>query len=139
MEEKKVVVIGAGFSGLAASASLAAMGYKVTVLEQNSTPGGRARQFSDQGFTFDMGPSWYWMPGVFEEFFARFNKKVSDYYALERLDPSYKIYFGPGDEVVLPASLKGIYNLYESIEPGSSSNLKKFLSEGEFKYKTGMG
>lgn len=136
---KKVIVIGAGFSGLAASASLAAKGYDVTVLEKNSTPGGRARKFSEQGFTFDMGPSWYWMPGVFEDYFARFNKKVSDYYDLERLDPSYKIYFGPGDEVLLPASPEGIYKLYESIEPGSSSNLKKFLTEGEYKYRTGMG
>lgn len=137
--KKSVIVIGAGFSGLAASASLAALGYEVTVLEKNATPGGRARQFSQQGFTFDMGPSWYWMPEVFEEFFARFHKKASDFYQLDRLDPSYKIYFGPDDEVVLPASLDGIYNLYESIEPGSSANLKKFLAEGEYKYKTGMG
>lgn len=136
---KNVIVIGAGFSGLAASASLAAKGYDVTVLEKNSTPGGRARQFSRQGFTFDMGPSWYWMPEVFEDFFSHFNKKVSDYYILDRLDPSYKIHFGPDDEVVLPASLEGIYNLYDSIEPGSSVNLKKFLTEGEYKYKTGMG
>jgi phytoene desaturase len=136
---KRVLVIGAGFSGLAASASLAAKGYDVTVLEKNSTPGGRARKFSEQGFTYDMGPSWYWMPEVFEEYFARFNKRVSDYYDLHRIDPSYKIYFGPGDEVALPASLTGIYELYDSIEPGSSENLKKFLAESEFKYKTGMG
>jgi phytoene desaturase len=136
---KKVLVIGAGFSGLAASASLAAKGYDVTVLEKNSSPGGRARKFSEQGFTYDMGPSWYWMPEVFEEYFARFNKSVSDYYDLHRIDPSYKIYFGPGDEVALPASLEGIFSLYESIEPGSSENLKKFLAESEYKYKTGMG
>ena len=138
-EQKKVLIIGAGFSGLSASASLADKGYKVTVLEKNSMPGGRARKFSEKGFTFDMGPSWYWMPEVFEEFFARFNKKVSDYYDLYRIDPSYKIYFGPGDEVALPASLDEIYKLYESIEPGSSANLKKFLTESEYKYKTGMG
>jgi len=136
---KRALVIGAGFSGLAAAASLAAKGYDVTVLEKNSTPGGRARKFSEQGFTYDMGPSWYWMPEVFEEYFARFNKRVSDYYDLHRIDPSYKIYFGPGDEVALPASLTGIYELYDSIEPGSSENLKKFLAESEFKYKTGMG
>ncbi|MBK6965373.1 MAG: phytoene desaturase [Bacteroidales bacterium] len=138
-DRKKVLIIGAGFSGLSASASLAAKGYEVTVLEKNSMPGGRARKFSEKGFTFDMGPSWYWMPEVFEDFFAGFNKKVSDYYSLHRIDPSYKIYFGPGDEVALPASLDGIYKLYESIEPGSSVNLKKFLAESEFKYKTGMG
>ncbi|MBL7903430.1 MAG: phytoene desaturase [Bacteroidales bacterium] len=139
MNHNKAIVIGAGFSGLAASASLAALGYKVTVLEKNSMPGGRARKFSDSGFTFDMGPSWYWMPEVFENYFGSFDKKVSDYYQLRRIDPSYKIYFGPGDEVSLPASLEGIFALYESLEPGSSRNLKKFLAESEYKYKTGMG
>ncbi|MFH1118936.1 MAG: phytoene desaturase family protein [Bacteroidota bacterium] len=139
VNKKKVIVIGAGFSGLSASASLASKGYEVTVLEKNGKPGGRARQFSHQGFTFDMGPSWYWMPEIFEEFFERFGKKVSDYYKLERLDPSYRIYFGPGEEVALPASLEGMYKLYDTIEPGSSENLKKFLAESEFKYKTGMG
>ncbi len=139
MNHNKAIVIGAGFSGLAASSSLAALGYKVTVLEKNSMPGGRARKFSDSGFTFDMGPSWYWMPEVFENYFGSFDKKVSDYYQLRRIDPSYKIYFGPGDEVSLPASLEGIFALYESLEPGSSRNLKKFLAESEYKYKTGMG
>lgn len=137
--KKKVIVIGAGFSGLSAASSLAAKGFDVTVLEKNSTPGGRARQFTSHGFTFDMGPSWYWMPEVFEEFFARFQKKTSDYYILDRLDPSYKIWFGKEDEVILPASLEGIYKLYESIEPGSSLNLKKFLAEAEYKFHTGMG
>lgn len=139
MKNNKVIVIGAGFSGLSAAAYLAALGYDVTVLEKNSSPGGRARKFSQQGFTFDMGPSWYWMPEVFDNFFASFNKKTADYYTLERLDPSYRIYFGPDDEVVLPANLDEIYNLYESIEPGSSSNLKRFLDESAYKYKTGMG
>lgn len=138
-KKKRALVIGAGFSGLAASASLAAKGFEVTVLEKNSTPGGRARQFSSQGFTFDMGPSWYWMPEVFEEFFAAFERKTTDYYQLERLDPSYKIVFGPGDEVVMPASTDGIFSLYESLEPGSSENLRKFLNEAGYKYKTGMG
>jgi phytoene desaturase len=137
--KKKVLVIGAGFSGLSASACLAAKGFEVTVLEKNSMAGGRARQFTSHGFTFDMGPSWYWMPEVFEDYFALFNKKVSDYYTLDRLDPSYKICFGKDDDVILPASLDGIYRLYESIEPGSAANLKKFLKESEFKYKTGMG
>ncbi|MFN8692118.1 MAG: phytoene desaturase family protein, partial [Cyclobacteriaceae bacterium] len=83
---KKVGVIGSGFSGLSAACFLARDGYEVTVFEKNATPGGRARQFHEQGFTFDMGPSWYWMPGVFERFFQAFGKKPSDYYQLERLD-----------------------------------------------------
>ncbi|MEM9856989.1 MAG: FAD-dependent oxidoreductase, partial [Bacteroidota bacterium] len=84
---KKIAVIGSGFAGLSAASSLAQAGYSVTVFEKNETPGGRARKFSAGGFTFDMGPSWYWMPDVFEQYFAKFGKKVSDYYDLVRLDP----------------------------------------------------
>ncbi len=92
---KRVVVIGAGFSGLSVATALAYKGFDVTILEKNSSPGGRARSFSEDGFTFDMGPSWYWMPDVFENYFATFGKQVSDYYDLVRLDPAYSIFFGP--------------------------------------------
>ena len=113
---KKAVVIGAGFSGLAAASTLAFQGYDVTVIEKNSTPGGRARKFEIGGFTFDMGPSWYWMPDVFESFFNRFQKQVSDYYDLKRLDPSYKIFFGKDDVISLPSSIEGMVDLFESME-----------------------
>lgn len=139
MSARQIIVIGAGFSGLSAAATLAAAGHKVTVLEKNSIAGGRARKFSEKGFTFDMGPSWYWMPDIFEDYFASFGKKVSDYYRLLRIDPSYKIYFGPGNEVVLPTQLSEIYRLYDSIEPGASEGLKKFLAESEYKYRIGIG
>lgn len=139
MAKESVIVIGAGFAGLSAACKLGSLGYDVTILEKNSIAGGRARKFVDQGFTFDMGPSWYWMPDIFENFFAEYNKKVSDYYELIRLDPSYKIFFGKGNEVVLPANLEEIYTLYEAIEPGSSKGLKKFLDEARQKYTIGMG
>jgi len=134
----KVIVIGAGFSGLSAAASLAKEGYEVTVLEKNTVPGGRARKFEAEGFMFDMGPSWYWMPDVFEQFFARFGKKPSDYYDLIRLDPSYSVIFGPGQQMDLPASMQGLYDLFERYEPGSSANLGKFLAEAKYKYDVGM-
>ena len=135
---KKVVVIGAGFAGLAAAASLAQKGHQVTILEKNSGPGGRARQYKEQGFTFDMGPSWYWMPEVFEEFFQRFGKSTADYYDLLRLDPSYIIYFGKDEEMEVPAKLEELYAMFESYEPGSSAKLKQFLDEAAYKYKVGM-
>jgi len=90
---KNIIVIGAGFAGLSAASFLAKNGWKVTVIEQHDMPGGRARKFEAAGFTFDMGPSWYWMPDVFERYFGQFGKKVSDYYSLKRLDPSYRVYF----------------------------------------------
>ena len=113
--KKKVIVIGSGFAGLSAAASLAQKGYDVTVLEKNESPGGRASQYAQEGFVFDMGPSWYWMPDVFESYFARFGKKVSDYYQLKRLDPSYRVYFHDGP-VDIPANYEQLLALFESIE-----------------------
>lgn len=135
---KKVGIIGSGFSGLAASAILAKAGFDVTVFEKNSTPGGRARKFDKDGFVFDMGPSWYWMPEVFEHFFAQFGKKTSDFYTLKRLDPSYQVIFGKDEMISIPADYNSLKDLFESMEPGSGKNLDKFLLEAEYKYKVGM-
>jgi phytoene desaturase len=136
---KKVTVIGSGFSGLSTACSLAQKGFGVTVLEKNDVPGGRARKFETQGFTFDMGPSWYWMPDVFESFFGRFGKKASDYYNLVRLDPSYRIFFGKNDIMDVPAGVEELCRMFERYEPGSSQNLRKFLVEAQYKYEVGMG
>ena len=135
---ENIIVIGSGFSSLAAATSLANEGKKVTILEKNNQTGGRARQFSASGFTFDMGPSWYWMPDVFDAYFARFGKKVSDYYELVRLDPSYKVIFQDKEFVDIPAAYSELKALFEKYERGSGSELDKFLSEGEYKYREGM-
>lgn len=134
-----VVVIGSGFAGLAAACCLAQAGRTVTVLEKNDQLGGRARVWEKDGFTFDLGPSWYWMPDVFEEFFARFGKKPSDYYDLVRLDPSYRVYFGKDDTVDMPAAMPELTALCERLEPGSGPKLAQFLSQAEYKYRVGMG
>lgn len=135
---KKIGVIGSGFSGLAAATCLAHKGYDVTVLEKNNTAGGRARKFTAEGFTFDMGPSWYWMPDVFEKYFAQFGKKPADYYELERLSPSYRIYYGKDDFLDIPAGVEALCKLFDELEPGSSKNLLKFLEEGKYKYHIGI-
>lgn len=137
-DKNKIIVIGSGFSGLSAATSLAQKGYDVTILEKNDSIGGRARSFKEEGFTFDMGPSWYWMPDVFENYFKKFGKNVSDYYHLKRLDPSYRVYFGENDEVNLPATIPGLIELFESIETGSGTKLQQFLKEGKYKYEVGM-
>jgi len=105
---KNVFIIGSGFSSLSASCYLAKQGYNVTVVEKNSTLGGRARQFKKDGFTFDMGPSWYWMPDIFERFFNDFDKKRSDFYDLSKLDPAYKVFFGKNDSISIEDSLEKI-------------------------------
>ena len=133
----KACVIGAGFSSLSAACHLAKAGFEVTVLEKNDGPGGRARKFSEKGFHFDMGPSWYWMPDVFEHFFHQFGKSPSDYYDLIRLDPSYVVNFDDGP-VQIPADMVAFEALCESIEPGSSHQLRKFLSQAEYKYQVGI-
>lgn len=135
---KKIIVIGAGFAGIAAATCLADKGYDVTVLEKNDTPGGRCRKFEAEGFTFDMGPSWYWMPDIFEQYFGLFGKKPSDYYDLIRLDPSYCIYFGKDDVMNVPANMAELEAMFESYEKGSSANLRKFLNEAEYKYEVGI-
>ncbi|PRY12714.1 phytoene desaturase [Pontibacter ummariensis] len=135
---QKVIVIGSGFAGLSAATCLAHEGYEVTLLEKNSTPGGRARSFSAEGFTFDMGPSWYWMPDVFESYFNKFAKTTSDYYNLKRLDPSYTVVFGQDDFMQVPASLDAFRELFEGLEKGSAGQLDKFLEQAAYKYEVGI-
>ncbi|WMN06203.1 phytoene desaturase family protein [Marivirga arenosa] len=138
MAKNKVVVIGAGFAGLSTATYLADKGLDVTVLEKNKDLGGRARQFKAEGFTFDMGPSWYWMPDVFEKYFQTFGKNVSDYYNLKRLDPSYHVVFGKNDVLKVPANLQEFKNMLEGLEPGSGPKLDEFLKQAAYKYEKGI-
>lgn len=134
-----VAIIGAGFAGISAAAYLGKMNFKVDVYEKNSTIGGRARQITtDNGYVFDMGPSWYWMPDVFEKFFNDFGYKASDFYELELLDPGFSIVFGQDDVMDVPADLDELCHLFESIEQGSSIKLQQFLKEAAYKYKVGI-
>jgi phytoene desaturase len=134
---KKVVIIGSGFAGLSAASFMAKAGYEVIVVEKHSTPGGRARQLLIKGYTFDMGPSWYWMPDVFEKYFKSFGKKVEDYYELVRLSPSYRIYW---KDILMdiPANYEELQKLFESIEKGSAAQLNKFMQEAAYKYEIGI-
>jgi len=135
----KVAIIGAGFSGLSAACYMGAAGHEVHVFEKNNDAGGRARQLkTDNGFVFDMGPSWYWMPDVYERFFSDFNHKVSDFYQLELLHPAFDIVFGKNDVEHIPQSFEECCAWFEKIETGSGAQLKKFMQEAEFKYKTGI-
>ncbi|MFH4967621.1 phytoene desaturase family protein [Gaetbulibacter sp. M240] len=129
-----VNIIGSGFSSLAAACYLAKAGNKVRVFEKNSTIGGRARQFKKDGFTFDIGPTWYWMPDVFERFFGDFNKKPSDYYTLEKLNPAYSVYFGKEDYITIEDTLEKIKSAFEKEEIGSSEKLQKFIDEAKSNY-----
>lgn len=132
--KKNIIIIGSGFSSMSAACYLAKAGHTVQILEKNSTPGGRARQFKKDGFTFDIGPSWYWMPDVFEKFFGDFDRKVSDYYTLEKLDPGYEVYFDQMESIKIGDTLEKIYTAFEAEEKGSAVKLKKFIKKAEDNY-----
>lgn len=131
---KDIAIIGSGFSALAASCYLAQAGHKVTIYEKNTSIGGRARQLKIDGFTFDMGPTWYWMPDVFEKFFSDFSKKTSDYYSIIKLNPAYRVYFGKNDFITIEDTLEKICEAFEQEEPGSSVKLKKFIAHAQSNY-----
>jgi len=133
----KISIIGSGFSGLSAASYLAKEGYDVTIYEKHKQAGGRARQFQAEGFVFDMGPSWYWMPDIFERFYNDFGKSSSDFYEMVRLSPSYQIFF-EDDVMQIPASLEELYELFESTEVGSAYKLKRFLKSAKYKYDVGI-
>jgi phytoene desaturase len=135
---KKITILGSGIASLSCASFLAQSGHNVTILEKNNTIGGRARQFSENGFVFDMGPSWYWMPEVFENFYNKFGHTASDFYELKRLDPSYRIFWEDETFSDVPANMEEFYAWFESMEPGSSKQLKKFLEEAKYKYEVGM-
>ncbi len=137
--QPKVVVIGAGFAGLSTAITLADKGYCVTVIEKNDEVGGRARVFKKDGFTFDMGPSWYWMPEVMEDFFQQFGKSTLDYFQLKRLDPSYQVIYAKDDIFSVSADLNTLKSSFEAIEKGSSTQLDRFLTEAKYKYDVGVG
>jgi phytoene desaturase len=134
IKQNNILIIGAGFSSLSAACYLAKWGYNVTVLEKNNSIGGRARQLKRDGFLFDIGPTWYWMPDVFELFFSDFGKKPSDFYKLIKLNPAYKVYFGEQDSINISDTLEDIYSVFEQEEKGSSKHLKSFLKSAEENY-----
>lgn len=134
---KKVAVIGSGFAGMSAAAYLAKKGFDVSLYEKNEGPGGRARLWEKDGFVFDLGPSWYWMPEVFEKFYNDFGYKTADFYQLDRLDPSYRVYFEE-NHIDIPATLEALYTLFETKEKGSGMRLEKFLKDASYKYTTAM-
>ncbi len=136
--KKKIAVIGSGFAGLSAATVLAEQGQEVYVYEKNEQVGGRARQFSAEGFLFDMGPSWYWMPDVFERYFKRFGYHPRDFYELKLLDPGFTMVFEGNEIIEVPADFEALCNLFESIEKGTADKLKKFMKEAAYKYEVGI-
>ncbi len=136
--KKKIAVIGSGFAGISAATVLAEKGQEVHIFEKNEQIGGRARQFSAEGFLFDMGPSWYWMPDVFERYFKRFGHDPRDFYDLKLLDPGFTMVFEGNEIMDVPANFDELCSLFESIEKGAADKLVKFMEEAKYKYDVGI-
>ena len=134
---KKAIIIGSGFAGLSAASFLAKAGWQVEVLEKHDQPGGRCRHFKADGFSFDMGPSWYWMPDVFDRYFGCFGKKVANYYDLIRLNPSYRIYWEQ-NQMDVPSDYASLKKMFDALEPGAGEQLDAFMAEAEYKYRVGV-
>jgi len=135
---ESAVVVGGGIGGLATAPCLAAMGVDVTVVERNDRLGGVANRIEVEGFRFDTGPSWYLMPGVFERYFAAFDRTPDDYYDLERLDPHYRVFWKDGDRVDVPDDPAAVADLFESYETGAGEAFREYLDEAQFTYEAGM-
>jgi phytoene desaturase len=135
---EEIVVVGGGVGGLSSAAFLADAGADVTLLEKNEQLGGRASRLEAEGFRFDMGPSWYLMPDVFERFFAHFDREPGDYYDLERLDPHYRIFFKDGDRLDVNGDLDAMRSKFEEYEPGASEAFDDYLATSQEHYETAM-
>lgn len=134
----KVVIVGAGFGGLSSAVLLSHKGFDVTIIEKNKVCGGRGRKYISKGYQFDMGPSWYLMPEVFDNFFSEIGKKTSDYYELKKLDPSYRIFFDYEDVVDVNDDLEKSYKLFDSFEKDGGKKLKEYLDLAKIKYDAAM-
>jgi phytoene desaturase len=137
-DDRSVAVIGGGFGGLSTACYLADAGLDVTIVEKNGQLGGRASRLQRDGFKFDMGPSWYLMPDVFERFFGHFDRSVEEYYGLEHLDPHYRIFFKDGDQVDISGDLEETKELFETYESGAGEAFDAYLDQAEETYEIGM-
>ncbi len=136
--KKRIAIIGSGFSGISAAAYAAKSGHEVHVFEKHDQPGGRARQFkTENGYVFDMVPSWYWMPDIIESFFEDFNTKTSNYFELVSLNPQFEMIFSE-ENLSIPESYQDLKKLFETLEPGAGKQLEKFMEAAKFKYEVGM-
>ena len=133
----QIDIIGSGFSSLGSACFLAKNGHNVSVYEKNEMEGGRARTFKAEGFVFDMGPSWYWMPELIDQIFEELGEKREDYLDLVRLNPSYKVFWNDGSSTSIPASINELYQLFDGLEQDGGKKLKDFLDDASIKYKVG--
>lgn len=133
-----IVIIGSGVGGLASAVLLAKDGHHVTVIEKNEQPGGRAGILDRDGFRFDMGPSWYLMPEVFERFYQSVGTSTAEQLKLHHLSPHYRMFFPDGSHVDITGDLERDKQTFEQIEPGSAQAFDRYLEQSKRKYDVSL-
>ena len=130
----KIGIIGAGLSSLYAACKLSHAGHSVELFEKNSMAGGRSQTFSEKGFQFDMGPSWYWMPELIDNLFKELDENRADYFQLTRLSPSYRVFWNESSPTDIPANKEELFELFDRFEKDGAKKLSAFLDDAKLKY-----
>ncbi len=132
------IIIGAGLGGIATAARLSRCGYEVTVLEKNAKPGGRCNQIIKDGHRFDVGPTLFLMPEIFQETYAALSERMSDHLDLKRIDPTYTVRFDDGTSLALTSNIGAMQHQLEAIEPGAFGGFLRYLGEGQLHYQLSL-
>lgn len=140
---RRVVVVGGGIGGLATAALLARGGARVTLLERHERVGGRAGTLTVDGFRFDTGPSWWFMPEVVEHTFALLGERLEDHVDLVALDPAYRLFpepagGGAAEPFDVVADRETNLALFDRIEPGAGAAVDAYLRESSQAYRTAL-
>ena len=135
MKQRHAIIVGGGLGGLALSLRLAVKGWKVTVCEKSSTPGGKMNFFEQGGFRFDTGPSLITMPEIFEELFAVAGSTLSDHLSLQRINPLASYAYADGTRFLHTTSLPHWLTTVRNLEPRDVDGFWRFFRLGARLYE----
>lgn len=135
---KSAIIIGSGYGGLALANLLAKKGYRVTVLEKNSSLGGRIATYRTKGYTFDLGPSWYLMPEIFERYYTLFDISARDELDLVKLSPAYKVFFEYAEPITINGNVNKDAAVFNSLEAGAGKALQRYIQTSSKAYKAAL-
>ncbi len=137
-QPKRVVIVGAGPGGLATAMLLARSGVDVTVVEKSARVGGRTATLEQDGFKFDIGPTFFLYPRVLREIFADAGYDLDREVPMKRLDPQYRLVFGDGGQIDATANVERMERQIAAISPQDAVEFKNFLTHNREKLASFM-